>query len=674
MSDWVTLAPRLHPNGRGLRYFVKFIKELAKPGYERLALDKLREEYLDHSADTREEDRKPLRVLVAVLCDLKSKGWRFKCKEGIVSVAGPEDLGGSILEQKDRVRSSLLVERDSQLRLAAVRAFVKGMEQRRLGTKDWSSIFSVMRDGRELADKLRLARAKPNGPERVAALRKVIDPYLQVVDGDATCKETGLKLAEIWRYFRHTWATPYTNAPGRKFWLLIRDRAAKNHPVIGIASFGNAVVQLTPRDEWIGWTAPKFLATLKAEPSRDWAIWLQTSVEEMASAIYSDDFVKQKVVTRKELRKPTDEVIDRLLKLMVEERRLHDLNPQADLHKESKTQDIDWMTRANTHLFRAKRAEALSRILKVRKALIEVGFVEATKDGLQRVLESGVGRRAVEMVLRSVKATRVGISMMEITICGAVAPYRSILGGKLVAMLLTSSEVVQEYQRRYGNACSVIASSMAGKAVQRKPNLVALGTTSLYGAGSAMYNRISIPAEAVGGAAGDVVKYADLGKSMGFGSIQFSPDTINEIEAIVQGKDGGRQINHIFGEGVSPRLRKVRQGMELAGLPPDKLLKHGAPRIVYGVALAEQFREVLMGKRKNRPRYFFPFENPAEVTSLIADCWISRWLCNRIENDDVLAEVAGNTLVYPISHGARVDLPVMQEDELTLFAGLELVS
>jgi hypothetical protein len=673
MTRWFTLCPKLRPNSRGLRHFNTFMRELARSQYDRLTLDKLRADYLA-SANDCGVDRKPLRVLIAVLCDLKSKGWRFRCKDGVGAVCEPEDTGGSILEQKGRVRSSLLVERDAQLRTPAVRAFVKSMEQRRIGPSDWVSIFSVIRDGRELAEKLRTVRAMPNGPKRLVALRKVIDPYLQFVDGEAICNQTGLRLGDVWRYFRHTWATPYTNAPGRKFWILVRDRAVRHHPVIGIASFGNAVVQLTPRDEWIGWTAQKFLATLKQEPSRDWAVWLQKSVEEMATAIYSDDFKKERVFSRMELAKPTDEVIERLWALMIEERKKHDLNPQADLHKDSKTEDVDWLSRAKTHLFRAKRAEALCRILKVRKALNEVGFVEPTKEALEEVLEQATGRRAIEMVLRSVKATRVGISMMEITICGAVAPYRSVLGGKLVAMLLTSPEVVQEYERRYGGACSVIASSMAARAVLRKPNLVALGTTSLYGAGSAMYNRISIPAEQVGGVKGDVVRYQELGKSVGFGSIQFSQDTINEIEAIMEAKDGGRQINHIFGEGVSPRLRKVRHGMEEAGLPPDRLLKHGSPRIVYGVALAEQFRDVLLGRRKNRARYYFPFDDPPAVTSRIADCWINRWLSHRIENDDVLAEVASHTLVYPITHGARVELPAMGDHELTLFAGLEQVS
>ncbi len=675
MSGWIELTPKLRPNSRAAKQFIAFVRQLAKYEYDRIKLERLRAEYLEY-ADDCGLGRKPLRVLVAVLCDLKSKGWRFRCREGVCSICEPEDIGGSLLEQKERVRASLLVERDAQLRSPAVRDFVKSMEQRRIGPHDWISIFSLMRDGRELAEKLRAVRAKPNGPKRLAALKQVVDPYLQFVDGEGVCEQTGLRLADIWRYFRHTWATPYTNAPGRKFWILIRDRAAKHHPVIGIASFGNAVVQLTPRDEWIGWTAKRFLNELKTAPTKEWAVWLQKAVDEMAASVYCEDFKKEKLISQAELSKPTEKAIERLRNFADKARKTHDVQPQSDLHKESKTTAVNWLERAKTHLFRAKRAETLCRILKVRKALNELGFSKPSKESLQKVLEHGDGRRAVEMVLRNVKATRVGINMMEITICGAVAPYRSILGGKLVAMLLTSPEVVQEYERRYDNACSLIASAMAGKAVQRKPNLVALGTTSLYGAGSAMYNRISIPAERIGGAKGKAVRYEELGKSAGFGSIQFSPETINEIEAIVEAKDGGRQIHHIFGEGVSPRLRKVRQGMEEAGLPPDRLLKHGAPRIVYGVALADQFREVLIGRRKNRADYIFPFDNPQAATAQIADYWAERWLNNRIMNDEVLADIKKNTLVYPIRHGARVNLPSITEDqyELAIFNGFEAVS
>src|SRR5262249_4520629 len=163
---------------------------------------------------------------------------------------------------------------------------------------------------------------------------------------------------DLWRYFRHTWATPYTNAPGRKFWILVRDRAVKHHPVIGIAAFGNAVVQLGPRDEWVGWLPRPVMARLREEAARDWGPWLPKAADEMADAVYCGDFLRQKTVSRKELQDPSDETIERLMKLAGAERKQHDVTPQADLHKfdDDTSTEEDWMARAETHLFRAKRA------------------------------------------------------------------------------------------------------------------------------------------------------------------------------------------------------------------------------------------------------------------------------------------------------------------------------
>lgn len=665
---WLPLEPKVRANSRAKRNFPQFIEQLAVAELSAESLDRLRSKWMEEAKEFG-EDRQAFRVLVSILCDLRGKGWRFRIHEGVPQVGAPEENSGSITEQKDRVRSSLLIERDAQLRTPAVRAFVQGMEQRRFTPKGWISIFSVMRDGRELAESLREARKVPEGPERHARLRQIVDPYIQFVDADNVCDQTGIRLGDMWRYFRHTWATPYTNAPGRKFWILVRDRAVKHHPVIGIAAFGNAVVQLGPRDEWIGWTNKGFVTKLREDASREWAVWLQKSADDMLDAVYHDDFVKERLVTKAELESPTEAAITRLEEQSETQRKRHDGDPQSDLHKfeDAELPDEDWLARAKSHLFRAKRAEALARVLRVRMGLKKSGFTEPTKDALLKVLDDAAGRRAIEIVLRHVKATRVGINMLEITICGAVPPYNALLGGKLVAMLLTSPEVVDEYERKYRKSCSVIASSTAGRAVLRRPNLVALGTTSLYGVGSAMYNRIAIPAEAVGGNKGDVVRYKELGKSVGFGSIQFSTATINEIETIIRNLEGGRQINHIFGEGVSPRLRKMRAGMEAVGLQPDKLLQHGSPRIVYGISLTDQFREVLLGRRVNKPRYFFPSENSAAVTRAIGNYWIGRWLTRRIENDDVLADVEANTLVYPITHSARVELPELLDREPSLF-------
>ncbi len=42
--------------------------------------------------------------------------------------------------------------------------------------------------------------------------------------------------------------------------LLVRDRAAPFHPVIGIAALGSAIVQIKERDDWIGWQSQAFVA------------------------------------------------------------------------------------------------------------------------------------------------------------------------------------------------------------------------------------------------------------------------------------------------------------------------------------------------------------------------------------------------------------------------------
>jgi hypothetical protein len=44
--------------------------------------------------------------------------------------------------------------------------------------------------------------------------------------------------------------------------------------------------------------------------------------------------------------------------------------------------------------------------------------------------------------MRQAKASRVGTTIADLTVCGAVPPYNEILGGKLVAAMIGSPEVV----------------------------------------------------------------------------------------------------------------------------------------------------------------------------------------------------------------------------------------
>jgi len=438
--------------------------------------------------------------------------------------------------------------------------------------------------------------------------------------------------------------------------FLVRDAAAINHPVIGIAALSSPIVQIRERDEWIGWLPTTFLAAMREKPSTKLARWLVGVIDRSVEELYLDDLLSEKILSRGALRSPTPAIIESLRHYSVAQREFHHgFMRSTDYKRTQQPGDGAWAGRARTHLFRSKRALALADLLEARMVTRRHLGASPTAKGLSKLLADTEGFRVVGRIVRRAKAERVGIAMADISVCGAVPPYNAILGGKLVSMLIAGPEVVGAYRTRYADAMSEIASSMAGKPVVRPPDLVFLGTTSLYGGGSSQYNRIRIPCERLGGIAGEEIEFRRLGMSESFGTSQFSEETIDALVGLVESK-GGHRVNSIFGEGVSPKLRKVREGLTLLGGKPELLLRHGRRRIVYGVTLVRNTRDFLLGIDK-KPKYLFEPKLGAGGTRAIADWWKERWLRNRIESDEILAQLAQHTPVHPIRHGARVALP-----------------
>jgi Domain of unknown function (DUF4338) len=167
--------------------------------------------------------------------------------------------------------------------------------------------------------------------------------------------------------------------------------------------------------------------------------------------------------------------------------------------------------------------------------------------------------------------------------------------------------------------------------------------------------RVSVPVRVLGSKGSAALRYQKLGSTQGYGTFQFSDDTVDALSKAYAQLRGGRRVNSIFGEGVSPRLRKVRDGLALLGLEPTSLLMHGSTRLIYAVPLCSNFREYLRGE-SDVPEYLIPFDNPMLSSKAIARYWSDRWLANRIQRDDVLEEVSRSDLSYPIQHGARVKL------------------
>ena len=600
--------------------------------------------------------------------------WRVAVKGQEVNVSPPIRQQASLPDEKAITQRQELIKRDQQLSLPSVRKFIQSMEVGRRCGGQFVSIFSLMRDGRELSAALRRVR-NVLGEARAQLLGEIVDPYLQVVTSDARCEFTGLRLQDIWRYFRHTWTNQYTSVPGRTMALLVRDRAAPMHPVVGILALGSPIVQIRKRDMWIGWHHKAFLKSLRESPHPEAGAWLRQILQAAVAEIYVEDLFEEKVITPDELHDPSPETLVRLTEFGNEERRNHHRFTQSKDHKKGgrRAQDQDgicqWVERARSHLFRSKRALTLSELLRARRAIERLLSRAPTENEVLALLKDPEGRKAIITVLRKAKADRVGIAMADITVCGAVAPYNHILGGKLAAMLAASPEVVDVYRTRYGETQSEIASSMAGRPIKRPADLVLLGTTSLYGGGLNQYSRVRIPAERVGGKPGEAVRYIRLGHSNAYGTSQYSEETIKALVTLVQQSSQGQRVNSIFGEGVSPKLRKVRDGLGQLNLPADDLLQHGRRRLAYGVPLVRNVREYLIGK-DDKPDYIFSLWGK-EATAAIVDWWRERWLSRRIDSERVLQSVAQHTLIRPIRHGARVVVPPQDPDQGTLFDDIE---
>ena len=482
--------------------------------------------------------KESLAAAASVLCDLASQGCAVSA-DGEVRVT-PALVAADVAGEKARIRRQELVRRDEQLAVPSVRKFVAGMERPRENRGAFVSVYSLMRDGREL--RAALKGAAGNDP---AALRAAVDPYVQVVVTGERDAHTGLLLSDVWRYFRHTWSNYYATTPGRTMQVLVRGRAARFHPVIGIAALSSAIVQIRERDDWIGWQPGRFLEALAAEPTDQMARWVTARLERGLAELYLDDLLEDGLYWPGIWESPAPDAAERLVKEAKARRQQHHrFARKTDFKsKAGKADDETWRLRAESDLFRSKRCLALADLLRMQAALRPFLWPRPTAGGLRRALDDAQGRKAIAGVLRRAKAESVGTEIADLAVCGAVAPYNAVLGGKLVSMLAVSPTVVRAYRDKYTGYQSEIASAMAGRPIRRPANLAFIGTTSLYGAGASQYNRIRVPAAVLGGT-GDIT-YRVLGRSKAYGTSHLSAESVRALVGLSEQSQTGTRVNSI---------------------------------------------------------------------------------------------------------------------------------
>jgi hypothetical protein len=572
--------------------------------------------------------------------DLVDQGWTVEF-DNFGALFAPPAVGTNREFEKERIRRQEHLRRDEQLRKPSVRRFVQGMERARLHEGRPVSIFDLMRDGRELAVAL-------DGAQQMAG---VIDPYVQIVD-DSTCERTGLRLQDIWRYFRHTWSNSYATVPGRSMSILIRDAATEFHTVIGIAAISSPVVQIAERDKWMGWDTDQLIGSMTERPTAAQAKWIASRITSQLDEIYTDDLLRDGVIQPSDLVRPTANAIARLRADAERHRRRHHRNSVV---RQVKGIELNaWVERAETDLFRSKRSAALAEVLEAVQVVAPYIKPKPTKEGLVEALNQPKAKAQLRKILRRARGERVGTVVADLTVCGAVAPYSALAAGKLVGALAVSPTVLQAYREKYARP-SEIASAMAGRPIVRETRLSFIGTTSLYGTGSSQYNRLFWPASVMGGSDDNRMGFHELGRSRSFGTSHFGNETVEALVRLSAIAGSTVRVNSLFGEGVSPRLRKVRIGLSVLGWPANELLKHGRERIVYGVPLVQNLRDYSLGI-STRPEYLFD-PKLRGGDERVSQWWFERWCLRRALQDHVIATMRSHRTTRPVEHGARVPLP-----------------
>lgn len=172
------------------------------------------------------------------------------------------------------------------------------------------------------------------------------------------------------------------------------------------------------------------------------------------------------------------------------------------------------------------------------------------------------------------------VHIMDAYVLGALPPYNFLLGGKLVACLVRSLEVYQEFQRQYGNTTGIISKE------RKSARLLAITTSSSLGR-SSVYNRLKL----------DGINYMEtIGFSGGWGHFHVPDDLFNEFRMYLRDEGHDYADLHSYGQGPNWRIRVIRAALSSLGFKGD-LLKHGIQREVFISCLADNACKILRSGR-----------------------------------------------------------------------------
>ena len=600
----------------------------------------------------------------SLLADLLAGGWHVGIGlEGFL-ISKPDYnkafTGNNLEETKEKMRRVQKINRDKQIRSVEIQRFIQRMERPKNIGNEEKSVLSLIDNGKELAEIFKDI-SQLDEEKKISLLKKIINPEIVICypedplfkEEQNNCPYTGLRLGDIWKYFRLTWSNEYKSVPGKSFPILIRNAARPNKPIMGIAMLRSAALSDEAREDAIGWTDE---ATIRKkiyskEIEIDFVVKAMVDcLNEQIDNIRSDDF---DFLNSKLIKEPNNEAIKKLKQVYEDEykRRKSDLkNEKKKPPKISGFEPEDWMKESEEAVFKKKRAIKLSRFLEIRKAFNEVNIKKDPARGYATLIHPSnkKGNELISAALREIKTKALAENIMDLGVCGAIAPYSELIGGKLIAALMGSTEVRTLFKSRYNGKRykfpSIIASSSKGKAVYRDANLMCLTTTSLYGVASSQYNKIKFLKKDFPELETDVVwneakKNKQSQKTKGQGVYHFSNETSKLLNILTRKKKGYVEVNNKFGEGTSPKLRKARVGIDClidyskSNIQLDIFFAHSMQRKNYVFFHEKNILKKIIDQKKN-------FSNvSSSKAESITSAWIKRWLIKRISRNETLEKL-----------------------------------
>ena len=202
------------------------------------------------------------------------------------------------------------------------------------------------------------------------------------------------------------------------------------------------------------------------------------------------------------------------------------------------------------------------------------------------------------------------VNVMDAYVLGAVPPYNQLLAGKMVACLIRSREVYDEFQRVYGQTIGLISG------LRKQARLLAVTTSSSMGR-SSVYNRLTL----------DGVKYfRSIGYTRGWGHFHIPDHLFTELRGYLRQQGHPYADLHRYGDGPNWRLRTTRAALAALGIDGN-LLRHGVRREVFLSCLCEDALEML------RTGAGEPDTSSVLEVERIAGLAIERWIVPRSTRD-----------------------------------------